>query len=119
MFSQVKMIAIAVFIASIVALSYVGFSYIKSLGYQEATLECKQKIDEYKTQVQLRINNIEQSVNSISVSLSVSNEVLSNDISALLRQVKNTQNIIVKNGKCVPTDEYLKRLNAAIERANK
>ncbi len=115
---QLKLIAAAISIALILGLGYYAYYSIRDIGYQEATIECNKKFSEYQKKVDERIDTITTNINTISDVVSTTNENLSKDITKILNNTKNIPINVIKNGKCVPTDAYIKNVTDAINRAN-
>jgi uncharacterized protein YwgA len=115
---QLRLIAIAISVVLVLGLGYYAYYSIRDIGYQEATIECNKKFSEYQKKVDERIDTITTNINTISDVVSTTNENLSKDITKILNNTKNMPINTIKNGKCVPTEAYVKNVVEAINRAN-
>lgn len=115
---NVKLIAIVVSILLLLGLLTATYSHIKQTGYLEAQAECEQKFKEYQSQIDAKLEKLSVSIASNTDILISNNENLTQDISSILSRVKKQSNITIKNGKCVTSDQYVKDVNAAIDRVN-
>lgn len=116
--TKVKMAIGAIAIASILGGLYTGFLYIKSLGYNEAQIECNEKFARYEERVDKRVATLEESVRTLGTDLVSKNDTLTADIGVILERTKRTPIVTIKNGKCVPSQTFIDGVNQAIDRVN-
>ena len=119
MTAQIRLIISAIALAMVIISGYFLYSHIRNLGYQEASLECTAKFDKYQKELDTKIAEMQSSISSLSTNLSSQNDSLTQDISVILARTKNKPTVVVKEGKCVIADTFIKDVNEAIERVNK
>lgn len=115
---NIKLIAAVVSILLLLGLLTVTYAHIKQTGYLEAQAECDKKFKEYQLQIDAKLEQLSTSLATNTDILISNNENLTQDISSILSRVKKQSNITIKNGKCVTSDQYVKDVNAAIDRVN-
>ena len=116
---QIRLILSGLALLICLLLGYGTYSYVRNLGYQEANKECIDKFNKYQSEIDTKIGEIQTGISGISGTLVAQNENLSQDISIILARTKNKPTVVVKEGKCIPSDTFVKDINDAIERANK
>lgn len=118
MFDQVKLIIAAICLVLIGITGYFMFSYVKSLGYNEANAACVARFDEYKSQIDAKLDQVQTSVSDAAGTLVTSNQLLQDDLRKLGFRVSKLPTTIIKDGKCVPNPDALVEVKEAIRRVN-
>ena len=97
-----------------------AYKYVEKQGYDKAQVECTQKFDKYQKEVDARLASIQTNIFNLTGELTTNNSALSSDINDIVKRLKGLKpTTIVKEGKCVPTKEFVDSLNEAIDRANR
>jgi hypothetical protein len=111
----IKYVAIA---SVVVALLGVGYNTAYTHGRLAGESDCIAKTEELIQQIHARISQVEKALDKVA-DLAEQQEVqMSKDIDTILKKIKAKPVVIVKNGKCVPTTNFLEGINEAIRRAN-
>lgn len=108
-------------LAGAVAISivlYMGYSYIKHIGYKEAEVVYQQKIQEYQNTVLNKINTIESLSNTLATESKASNEAVAKDIEDILKKVKGKPLVVIKDGECIPSKTFSDSISEINKRAN-
>ena len=118
MILQIKLAIAAIAVAGTLATGYIGYSYVKSIGYNEAKVECDQRFKEYNDIVMQKIERIESNSTTLVENSKIANEKLSEDITTIMKSVKGKTLTIVKNGECVPSQTFSDTINSVNKRIN-
>lgn len=102
----IKAALVALAIASLSGVGYLGYSKVKAIGYAEASDKYELIIKDYNDKLVTRIDAIEVSSNTLAKQSRVNNELLAKDVSKILSSVKGKTLTIVKNGECVPNKTF-------------
>lgn len=114
------LIKLALYGALVAALSAGGYSVYSSIrqgGYDEAETKYTLIIKAQQTLVDTKLKNLEILSNTLVVESRESSTLLTKDISALIKARGKTLTI-VKEGKCVPTQEFSDTFNEINKRVN-
>ena len=97
---------------------YSAYAAVYNQGY--AAAEHKYLLDKmsYQAEVSEKILGIESSLSTIANSNTIREDLITSDISEILRRLKKNPTVIIKEGKCAPTDTFINNINSAIIRAN-
>lgn len=114
-----KMVAIGLAVVLVLGSLYWIYSSIRESGYREATMECQQKFDNYQKEINAKLFDLQSGLQSIGGNLGSSTTLLANDMHIILQTIRKNPNVIIKDGKCVPSQTFLDSINQAINRANK
>lgn len=97
---------------------YMGYSHIKQIGYQEATVEYNARLKEYNDKLSNHIHDLE----SLSTVLADNNQAalvkVDKDIKGILLSVKGIQPYTIVDGKCLPSPAFNDAYNKIIRKAN-
>lgn len=97
---------------------YMGYSHIKQLGYQEASVVYEARIAEYNNKLTNHIHDLE----SLSTVLSTNNQAalvkVDKDIKTILLSVKGIQPYTIIDGKCLPSPAFNDAYNKVVRKAN-
>lgn len=115
---HIKLIIAGLIVATVVALGYFGFSYVKNLGFQEANAKCEQRFADYTKQIDEKLDKVQTSVSQTADSMITSNQVLQDDLRKIGFRVSKLPTTIVVDGKCVPNPAALAEVKDAIKRVN-
>lgn len=113
-----SVIKYAAIISAIVAVLGVGYNTAYTHGKLAGESECIAQTEELVQQIHTRISQVEQNLDRIADLATVQQDKLSKDIEQILKKVKSKPVVIVKNGKCVPSTNFVEGINEAIRRAN-
>lgn len=118
MILQIKLIIAAIAIASTLAAGYGGYSYIKSIGYNEAKAECDKKFKDYNDSLMKKIEQIETNSTTLVENSKKANDKLSEDITTIMKSVKGKTLTVIKNGECTPSQTFSDTINSVNKRIN-
>lgn len=118
MILQIKLIIAAIAIASALAAGYGGYSYIKSIGYNEAKIECDKKFKDYNDSLMKKIEQIETNSTTLVENSKKANDKLSEDITTIMKSVKGKTLTVIKNGECTPSQTFSDTINSVNKRIN-
>ena len=102
---------LAALISSISGLGYLGYSKIKSIGYQEAADKYELVIKDYNERVLNKIDAIEQNSSTLIVESRTNTELLSKNVTGIVKWLKGKTLTIVKNGECTPSKTFSNSFN--------
>lgn len=121
MFEKLSMKLIAIVLAVILALGvlYWIYSSIRESGYQQAQVECQEKFQNYQKEVNEKLSHLQHNLQNLSGDLGASTASLSSDMQIIAHGMRKQQNLIIKDGKCSPSQSFVDSINKAIDRANK
>jgi hypothetical protein len=114
----IKALAGAALVAALAGGGYLGYSYVKNIGYQEAKVECEERFKEYNDIVLQKIERIESNSSTLVENSKKANEKLSGDINTIMKSVKGKTLTIVKNGECIPSQTFSDTINSVNKRIN-
>lgn len=114
-----KMVAIGLAVMLVLAGLYWIYNSIYSSGYKAATIECDQKFAQLQKETNEKLFSLQTGLQNISGDLGVQQASLASDISTILQTIRKKPTVVVKDGKCVPSQEFVNSINKAIDRANK
>ena len=97
---------------------YSGYSHIKQIGYQEATVVYESRIKEYNDKLNVHIQNLENLSTDISTENQVYIDKVNKDVKAILATVKGIQPYVIVDGKCVPSPSFNEAYNKIVKKAN-
>lgn len=78
----------------------------KKTGMEEATAKYTKIIDDYTTNINQKIDNIETLAGELSKGLKETEIVLSKDLKTIIINSKKQPTTIIREGKCYPSPEY-------------
>lgn len=99
-------------------LLFFGYSYVKQIGYAEAEVVYQKKIQEYEDRIVQKIDSIEALSTTLVKSSKANNDALAEDIASILVRVNGKPLVIVKDGKCTPSQTFTDSISAMNKRAN-
>lgn len=112
------MIAIGLATVLVLAALYWIYSSIYNSGYHTAQVECDQKFQQYQKETDERLANLQADLQVVGGKLGSQQAGLRNDMAKILTTVRQQSIIISKDGKCIPSPEFVDSINKAILRAN-
>ena len=115
---HIKTIIATVILVGVAALGYFGFSYVKNLGFQEATAACEKRFSEYTKQIDDKLTEVQTSVSQNAETMITSNQLLQEDLRRIGFRVSKLPTAIVVDGKCVPNPAALSEVKEAVRRVN-
>ncbi len=107
-----------VVILALIGIAYSGYSYVYNLGYKAAEAECAKKLQVIEDLKEKRIQEIQDYAKANLEQTVLNNVNTSKDIKAILNKKQEPPTVIIE-GKCQPSESYIKTYNAIIERANR
>jgi len=113
--TAIKYMVVAVVLATITATIY--YNAYKH-GRLEGQYTCIKETEELVQQIHDRINKVEKNLDEIADMATTQQEKLSKDIDEILKRIKAKPVVVIKNGKCIPSTNFLEGINEAIRRAN-
>jgi len=116
---SIKLVAIGLAIVLVLGTFWWIHHSIYMSGYQASQVECQQKFDNYQKEINEKLFDVQSSLQSIGGNLGYSTNMLANDMQAILQTIRKNPNVIIKDGKCIPSQTFLDSINQAINRANK
>lgn len=116
---SMKLIAIGLAIILVLGVLYWIYSSIYDSGYRAASIECDQKFAQLQKETNEKLFSLQSSLQNISGDLGVQQASLASDMSTILQTIRKKPTVVVKDGKCVPSQEFVNSINKAIDRANK
>lgn len=108
---------IAIAVISLFFYSFYSYSYQKGYDNRVAYYEEVRK-KEFLT-LNSKIDKIENLSTELSDSVKKNQNGLEKDLNQITGNVKNIKSYILKNGECVPSEEFLNSFNSIILRGNK
>lgn len=107
-------------VAAALVAAMLGYVYKTAYSHGELAAQqaCAEETDILIKQIHDRITKVEQNLDRIADMAIDQQEKMSKDIDEILKKIKKKPVVIVKNGKCVPSTEFIQGLNEAIRRAN-
>lgn len=109
----------AVLVAAVGVSAGLAYNHIYTKGYNEASEKYEQKFRDYELAVDKRIAKVTGMADALIESSFERNEIFAADIRELSKAIKGRQIYTIKQGKCEPTDDFIKAYNEAIARGNK
>lgn len=105
--------------AALIALAlYLGYTHVKSIGYEEASTKYEARIKDYEDNVARKIDSIETLSNTLAIESRENNEIVARDIEDILKKVKGKPLVIVKDGECTPSKTFSDSIGELNKRAN-
>lgn len=108
----------AAIIFLIIAVVGVGYNTAYNHGKLSGEAECIAETDKLIKQIHDRISQVEKNLDEIADLATTQQDKLSKDIQEILKKVKSKPIVIIKNGKCIPSTNFVDGINEAIRRAN-
>jgi hypothetical protein len=105
-------------IIAVAALAYGGYRYIYNIGYEDAQTICAERIQLIEELKDKRIKDIQEYAKANLEQTVLNNVNTAKDIKAILNKKQEPPTVIIE-GKCHPSESYVKTFNQIIERANK
>lgn len=105
-------------VAIILALYFI-FSKVYYLGFDAAEVYYLKENAKQQQQMTAKVEDLQSKLVIAAQNLQTNQATMSKDIANISRQLKNQEIVIVKNGKCVPTQTFLDSINQAVDRVNK
>lgn len=115
----VKLVIISVVITAAGTLVHAGYAKIKDIGYQEAQVKYEKIIKTHEDGVNKKIQEIIDTTSLLVSENRATSASLSTDISVIMKGIKGKTLTIVKDGKCVPSPEFLNTFDTVNKRVNK
>lgn len=103
---------------SIAFMLYSGFAYIKNLGYQEAEQKYTAIIKKYEDDVNKKIETVVANSTQLVEEARDSNSMMAKDIKIIMSKVKGQQLTVIKNGECLPSQNFSDTIVELNKRAN-
>lgn len=110
-----KYSALALGIVLVVGL---GYKTAYNHGHLSGQNSCIAETEHLVKQIHNRISQVETSIDKLSDLAIDQQNKLVHDLDEILRRVKSKPVVVVKNGKCVPSSNFVEGINEAIRRAN-
>ncbi len=104
----------------LIVISIMGFGYRTAYNHGKLAAHeaCIAETEHLVKQIHERITQVESNLDKLADVATVQQERLSKDIQQILERVKAKPITVIKNGKCVPSQNFVEGLNEAIRRAN-
>lgn len=115
---SMKLIAIGLAIVLVLGALYWIYSSIYNSGYRAASIECDQKFAQLQKETNEKLANLQADLQVVGGKLGVQQASLRSDMAKILTTVRQNAIIISKDGKCIPSPEFVDSINKAILRAN-
>ncbi len=113
--AAIKYSAIALAITAIVGVAYRTAYNHGNLSGRDS---CIEETEHLVQQIHARISQVEKTLDKVADMATIQQEKLSKDIDEILKRIKSQPVVVVKNGKCTPSTNFLNGINEAIRRAN-
>lgn len=107
MFSEIKILLVVLGICSILVSGTFGYKGIKQQGYLEAKSEYDAKFNEYVKLNQSKVDKIISTSNVILSEQRKNTIKAQKGVNSILNSTKGKVLVIEKEGKCVPTQDFL------------
>jgi vacuolar-type H+-ATPase subunit I/STV1 len=118
MFTNIKLLTIAGFVAILlVTIAYFHRATLEA-GKQQAKLECMQERDREAQLARDKIAELEQNLKDINAASEQKQKDLGKYIKQITDKLKNQPVTVIENGKCVPAIIFIDTINQAVNRAN-
>lgn len=114
----IKWAGIGLLIAALTAGSYSVYSNIRQAGYTEAAAVYQLVIDKQQDLIDAKLKSIEILSNTLVTESRASNTLLASNVSSILSKVKGVPLVIVKEGKCTPSQVFSDTIDAVNKRVN-
>lgn len=114
----IKAIAIGLAVILVIGALYWVYSSIYDSGYKQANIECTEKFQQYQKETDERLANLQADLQVVGGKLGSQQAGLRSDMAKILTTVRQQSIIISKDGKCIPSPEFVDSINKAILRAN-
>lgn len=120
MFNQliIKWIAAAIMAAAISAGLYAGYSHIKQIGYNEATVVYEERLKQYNDRLDTHIKVLETTSTTLAESNTKFAAKVSKDVQGILAAFKGQPPYVIVDGKCAPSPAFTEAYNKVIRKAN-
>lgn len=115
---QIQLIIRLLGALSIAVLLYLGYSHIKSIGYNEAEAKYVEIIRKDKESLSKKIDSIETLSTTLAKDTKVSSTKLSADIQTITNSMKGKTLTIIKDGECIPSKTFSEGISAINVRTN-
>ena len=97
---------------------YLGYNAIKYIGYKEAEVKYTLVIKNYEDNINKKIDSIETLSNTLVTENRTASDLLVSDMQVLKNSIKKNPLIVIKDGKCVPSETFYDSLSKINQRAN-
>lgn len=114
----IKLAIKAAIAAAIAGFLFFGYNHIKQIGYKEAEQKYTQVIENYEKNLNKKIDSIETLAGTLVLENRENNNLLSQDVEAILARVKGKTLTVVKNGECSPSQTFSDTFVEINKRAN-
>ena len=101
------------------------YNKIYTRGFDAVNVACEQKLQdyaqkmkEYEASLDKRIAGLEEASNLLVTEAIESRKVLRKDFSVILSTIKNRPLYTIDQGKCAPSEDFVRVYNDAVNRAN-
>jgi len=114
----IKWVGIGLLTAAITAGGYSVYSNIRQAGYTEAATKYQLVIDNQQKLIDTKLKDIEQLSSTLVTESRASNTALASSVYSILNKVKGVPLVVVKDGKCTPSQTFSDTIDAVNKRVN-
>lgn len=100
------------------SLGWLAYDKAYTHGYKAAEAYYLREAKANQDRMLEKVSGIETNLDALASNLNRSQLSLSRDMAKILANNKNSPQFMIKNGRCVPTPEFLTSIDTAIQRAN-
>lgn len=108
-------------LASAIVLCSVLYS-VYNTGYNNAYRDRTSYYDNIRTKelnaLNSKIDNIEDLSNELATQSTISQNIITRDLNNLTKNISKTPPFIIKNGDCIPSEDFINTFNSVINRGN-
>ncbi len=106
-------VAIAITIAC-----YIVYDYIYDKGFMASEVACQKRMEEYKIDLDKRIKDLVDMSEAQNKARQQNADSIKADLDKIYRASRAKPLTIIKEGKCLPSENFIDSFNAAIDRVN-
>lgn len=110
----------------LLVLSWYAYSRIYNRGFEAANIACEKRIQEYtqqmndyKAKLDERVQLIEDASNALVKETIEARKITKTEFTKIITKYIDKPMIVIEEGKCRPSEDFIKAYNEAVDRANK
>ena len=97
---------------------YTGYSFVYDRGYADANVEAQKRFDDYTKKIGDRIEKIEGNSSQLLSAAAEADKARQKSFNDILFTIKGKPLYTIQQGKCTPSDDFVKAYNEGIKKAN-
>ena len=118
MFTNTTLIKWAIILALLSGMVFSIYNAGYNAGVSKANTDCLLAQKSHSDEIDKHIQGLITAVSGFAITLDDKQSLLTTDMQSILARVKTQQITIIKDGKCLPSPEFLNSLTQAVNRVN-